>query len=257
MPIHRSDGVLGELLRRVEGPGREEPGNAEHTIAWWSRLGSVPRMPDCCNPSGYEQLFDSGEARSSLRLYDKRGLNKMAKRMVDYLKRRGLEGHRIIEVGGGIGAVQVELLKAGAANAINVELSHGYQEVASQLVRREGLEGRVEQRIGDFTEMAQGMEADNVIMNRVVCCYPHMERLMNAALSASRQFVAATFPRDRILFHVYVGLEDLYNRMRGVDFRAYIHPPQAILETATRAGFEVVFNEHDFMWHGVVFEKAA
>lgn len=214
-------------------------------------------MPDCCNPAGYEQLFSSREAQKSLRLYDKNGLNKMAMRIVGYLKRRGIEGHGIIEVGGGIGAVQVELLKAGAAKSINVELSHGYQEMAAQLVRREGLEGRVEQRIGDFTEMANGMEADDVIMNRVICCYPHMERLMNAALSASRQFVAATFPRDRMMFHVYVGAEDLYNRMRGVDFRAYIHPPQAILDTARRAGFEVAFSERDFMWHGVVFEKAA
>lgn len=214
-------------------------------------------MPDCCNPSGYEQLFSSREAQKSLRLYDKNGLNKMAMRMVDYLKRRGLDGHRIIEVGGGIGAVQVELLKAGAASAVNVELSNGYQEVAAQLVLREALEGRVEQRIGDFTEIAKGMEADAVIMNRVICCYPHMERLMNAALAASRKFVAATFPRDRMMFHVYVGLEDLYNRMRGVDFRAYIHPPRAILDTARRAGFDVAFSERDFMWHGVVFEKAA
>jgi hypothetical protein len=219
--------------------------------------GYGSRMPDCCNPSGYERLFDSRAARNNLRHYDKHGLNKMARRMVEYLKGRGLDGHRIIEVGGGIGAVQVELLKAGAVNAINVELSDGYEEVAAQLVSREGLDGRVERRIGDFTEIARGMEADDVIMNRVICCYPHMERLMNAALSASRQFVAATFPRDRMMFHVYVGLEDLYNRMRGVDFRAYIHPPQDILETATRAGYEVAFNECDFMWHGVVFENAA
>lgn len=214
-------------------------------------------MPDCCNPSGYQQLFSSREARNNLRVYDKKGLNKMAERIIDYLKRRGLEGHRVIEVGGGIGAVHVELLKAGAASAVNVELSNGYQEVAAQLLRREGLEGRVEQRIGDFTEMAEGMEADGVVMNRVICCYPHMERLMNAALSAGRHFVAATFPRDRIMFRASLSFENWYHRIRGVDFRGYVHPPQAILETAKRAGFEVAFHERDFVWHGVVFEKAA
>ncbi|MEX0796934.1 MAG: hypothetical protein WD274_09590 [Acidimicrobiia bacterium] len=213
-------------------------------------------MPDCCNPSGYEQLFSSSEARNNLRRYDKKGLNEKAKRMVDYLKQRGLDGHRVIEVGGGIGAVHVELLKAGAASAVNVELSNGYQEAAARLLRREGLEGRVEQRIGDFTEMADGMEADDVVMNRVICCYPHMERLMNAALSASMHSVAAVFPRDRIMFRVLVSLENLYHRIRGVDFRGYVHPPQAILETAKRAGFEVAFHERDFVWHGVVFEKA-
>jgi SAM-dependent methyltransferase len=214
-------------------------------------------VPDCCNPSGYEQLFSRKEARRTLRVYDKKGLNEMAKRIVDYLESRGVEGHRVLEVGGGIGAVHVELLKAGAASAVNVELSQGYRELAAELVRREGLEGRVEQRIGDFAEIAEGMEADDVIMNRVICCYPHMEKLMGAALSASSHFLAVTFPRDRVVFRLAVGLENTYHRIRRVDFRAYIHSPRAILETARRAGFEVAFDDRDVMWHGVVFERAA
>jgi hypothetical protein len=213
-------------------------------------------MPECCNSAGYEQLFSPSAARRTLRVYDKKGLNKMAKGVVGYLEARGVEGHRVLEVGGGIGAVHVELLKAGAGSAVNVELSGGYQEAAAELLRREGLEGRVEQRIGDFTEMAEGMAADDVIMNRVVCCYPDMEKLMNAALSVSSCFVAVTFPRDRILFRISVGVESAYHRMRGVDFRPYIHSPQAIVETAGRAGFEVVFEDRDVGWHGVVFERA-
>ncbi len=212
-------------------------------------------MPDCCNPSGYEQLFSPREADRALRIYDKKGLNKMAKRTVDYLKQRGVEGHRVLEVGGGIGAVHVELLEAGAASAVNVELSHGYQQAAAELLARKGLEGRVKQKIGDFTRIADGMEADDVILNRVICCYPHMETLMNAALSASSLFLVATFPRDRIVSRVTLGMENAYHRIRGVPFRAYIHAPQAILETARRAGFEVAFDDRDLMWHGVVFEK--
>lgn len=181
----------------------------------------------------------------------------MAKSLVGYLESRGVEGDTVLEVGGGIGAVHVELLKAGAASATNVELSHGYQDAAAELLRREGLEGRVEQRIGDFTEIAEGMVADDVIMNRVICCYPDMERLMNAALSASSRFLAVTFPRDRIVFRISVGLEGAFHRMRGVDFRPYIHSPRGVIETARRAGFEVVFDDRDVGWHGVVFERAA
>ncbi|HVR33965.1 MAG TPA: methyltransferase domain-containing protein, partial [Acidimicrobiia bacterium] len=169
-------------------------------------------MPECCNPSGYDRLFGPREARRRLRDYDKNGLNTMAKRIVDYLETRGVDGHRIIEVGGGIGAVHVELLKAGARSAVNVELSHGYQTVAEELLRREGLEGRVEQVIGDFTELAEGMEADDVIMNRVICCYPAMERLMNAGLTASQHFVGLTYPRDGLVFRVLLRLENAFHR---------------------------------------------
>ena len=214
-------------------------------------------MPDCCNSSGYERLFSAKEARRALRVYDRKGLNKMAQRIVGYLEARGVDGHKVLEVGGGIGAVHVELLKAGAASAVNVELSNGYQEAAAELLRREGLAGRVEQRIGDFTEMAAGMRADDVVMNRVICCYPDMEKLMYAALSASSRFLAVTFPRDRVLFRITVAMESLYQRIRGVDFRPYIHSPRAIVETAHRAGFEVVFDDSDIAWHGVVFERAA
>jgi hypothetical protein len=214
-------------------------------------------MPGCCDPSGYETLFGPKEARRTLRTYDRRGLNRMAGRTVEYLASRGVDGHRILEVGGGIGAVHVELLKAGAAGAVNVELSHGYQEAAAELIRRERLEGLVEQRIGDFTEMAAEMEADDVIMNRVLCCYPEMERLMNAGLSASRHFLLAVFPRDRLVFRLAVRAENTYHRIKGVGFRAYIHSPEAIMATANRAGFEVAFDDRDLGWHGVVFERVA
>lgn len=214
-------------------------------------------MSDCCNPSGYQRLFDSKEARRTLRSYEKKGLNKMAARVVDYLKSRNVEGHTVLEVGGGIGACHVELLKAGAANATNIELSEGYEQVAKGLLKREGLEGRAERRIGDFTEMAADLEADHVIMNRVICCYPYMERLMSAALSSSKHFLAVTFPRDRPIFRFFVGMGNAFCRIRGVDFQAFIHPPQAILDRARQGGFTVVFNDHDFIWHGVVFERTA
>lgn len=213
-------------------------------------------MPDCCDPSGYEQLFGPEEASRSLRSYDKRGLNAMARAIVDYLRGRGVEGDRVLEVGGGIGALHLELLKAGAASAVNVELSHGYRAVAEDLARREGLEGRVEHRIGDFTEIADGMHADDVIMHRVICCYPDMERLMGAALATSGRFLAVTFPRDRLVFRIVIAVETAYHRIRGIGFRPYVHPPREIMATARRAGFEVAFQDRDLVWHGVVFERS-
>lgn len=69
--------------------------------------------------------------------------------------------------------------------------------------------------------------------------------------------LVASFPRDQIVFCISVGLENTYQRIRGVDFRAYLHSPQAILETARRVGFVVAFDDRDVVWHGVVFEKGA
>lgn len=213
-------------------------------------------MPDCCNPSGYQRFFNEGEAADDLRRYDKKGLDKMARRLVDYLASRGMTGKSVLEVGGGIGALHVELLRSGAVDAVNVELSRGYESAAAELLRREELADRVERRLGDFTELACELRADDVIMNRVVCCYPDMERLMNAAMSSSERFVALTFPRASIPTRLVVGLVNGWCRVSNIDFRVFVHSPKAILETAEAAGFAVVFRDHDLVWHGVVLERS-
>ncbi len=212
-------------------------------------------MSDCCNPAGYRDLFNDKEARRSLRKYDKRGLDKMARSMVDYLTSRGMEGKSVLEAGGGIGAIQVALLEAGASSAINVELSGGYEGVARDLMERGGVSGQVVRRVGDFCELANELEADDVVMNRVICCYPFFERLMDAALSSSRRFVAATFPRDRLGAKVALAFGNTWCRIRGVDFRSFIHPPAQIMAVPARHGFTRVFQDHDFTWNAVVWER--
>ncbi|MGH3651208.1 MAG: hypothetical protein ACRDU9_10925, partial [Acidimicrobiia bacterium] len=184
------------------------------------------------------------------------GLNKMARRLVDYLVVRGLEGRSVLEVGGGIGALHLELLEAGASGAVNVELSDGYESLARELLDRQGMGDRVQRRLGDFTELAAELVADDVIMNRVICCYPNMERLMGAAMSASKRFVAATFPRDRVFVRLGIAFENAVCRVRNVDFRGFVHPPDGIVKTARDAGFEVAFRDRDWFWHGVVFERS-
>src|SRR5260370_7058386 len=93
--------------------------------------------------------------------------------MGDYPKQRGVEGRTILEVGGGVGAIQIELLKAGATSAISVELTPTYEEVALELLHEAGLEDRVERRVMDFAHSANEFAmADIVIMNRAISCYP-------------------------------------------------------------------------------------
>lgn len=212
-------------------------------------------MSNCCNASAYGVLFDSKEARKNLRRYEKRGLDEMGKAMVDFIRAHGVEGRTILEAGGGIGALHVELLAAGAASIVNVELSGEYEGVASDLLDSKGLDGRVERRIGDFTELAAGLEADIVLMHRVICCYPFMERLMGAAMSAGRRLIAATFPRDRLWVRAGVSLGNTWFKIRGIDFRGYVHDPDAIVATARSGGFEPVFQDQDFSWQVTVFER--
>src|SRR3954471_10517988 len=130
-------------------------------------------MAGCCHPRGCEQFFNPRFARRVAERYRARGLDKTARRMVDFLEARGLDGATALEIGGGVGEIQLELLKRGAAGTVNLELSGAYEHEAAQLIREAGVEGRVERRLHDIAAdpVAVG-PADVVVLNRVVCCYP-------------------------------------------------------------------------------------
>src|ERR687883_1537871 len=104
-------------------------------------------MAGCCTPSGYRKIFGERTARRDVRKYRRRGLDRAARRIVGFLTDGGVGGDSVLEVGGGVGTIQLELLKAGAAKATNVELSPEYEPYAAELLDGDT---RVERRIGDF-----------------------------------------------------------------------------------------------------------
>src|ERR671934_51869 len=149
-------------------------------------------MAGCCTPSGYRKIFGERTARRDVRKYRRRGLDRAARQIVGFLAGRGVDGDSVLEVGGGIGAIQLELLKAGAARATNVELSPEYEPYAAELL---GDDARVERRVGDFVRDAAELEpADDVVLHRVVCCYPDPEALVGAAAEHARRRLVLSFP---------------------------------------------------------------
>jgi len=115
-------------------------------------------------------MFSERGARGQARSYRRSGLDAGSRRIVALLKERGVEGLTLLEVGGGIGAIQIELLKAGLTRAVSVELTPTYEESAAELLREAGFEDRVERRVMDFVNAGADIEAaDIVVMNRVIC----------------------------------------------------------------------------------------
>ena len=180
----------------------------------------------------------------------------MASSMVKYLVSRGVEGADVLEVGGGVGGIQLELLKAGVAKTVNIELSSGYEAAAQELAEDEGFEDRIIRRLGDFVEHQHEFEpADVVVMNRVVCCYPWMERMMEAATNKTDRFLALTFPREKWWMKFGVGFVNRLMGLRKCDFRAFVHPVADIESVATRAGLVVRYTNNNLAWQALVLER--
>src|SRR5438445_12098254 len=116
------------------------------------------RVTACCSPKGYRWVFSERSARAEARRYRRKGLDGTSRRIVDILKAQGVEGRTVLEVGGGIGAVQIALLKAGASRALSIGLTPTYAEVAARLLREAGLADRVERRVRQFAAASAEMD---------------------------------------------------------------------------------------------------
>jgi tRNA1(Val) A37 N6-methylase TrmN6 len=110
--------------------------------------------------------------------------------MVEFLESRDIEGATVLEIGGGVGEIQIELLKRGVERALNLELSPAYADEAQRLLREAGLEERADWRLHDIAASPEVIEpADVVVMHRVVCCYPDYRRLLRSAGEHARRLI--------------------------------------------------------------------
>jgi magnesium-protoporphyrin O-methyltransferase len=160
----------------------------------------------------------------------------------------------VLDIGGGIGAIELELLEAGAGHATNVELSPEYEEEARGLLAERGLVGQVDRRIADFVAEGDAIEQhDVVVMHRVVCCYPDVDALIGAAAAHARRRMVLTYPQERRFVRFGGRVLNIFLRLSGASFRTYVHPVERMVEVARGNGLELETRER----HGLVWESAA
>ncbi len=217
------------------------------------------RVSECCDRPGYETTFNGRFARRISRRYERRGLNRIQSRLVEFLVENGLEGATVLEIGGGVGDLHVELLRRGAASVTNLEISHNYEDEAAKLLEHLGMTGRVTRRFVDIaTEPDIVEKADVVVLHRVVCCYPDYEKLLGAAGAHANRLLAFSHPPRNLVTRTSLGWDNLVRRIQKSDFRAFIHPPEAMLAVLERQGLTPRYRHHGKIWSvvGLVREPA-
>ncbi len=176
--------------------------------------------------------------------------------MVDFLADRGIVGAAVLEVGGGAGEIQVELLKRGAARAVNLELSSAYDDQAGDLLRAAGLEGRAERRLHDIAVDPDGVEpADVVVLHRVVCCYPDYQRLLTAAGGHARRLLVFSYPRCNAGSRLVLAAQNLVFMLLRKQFRVFAHPPDKMLAVLREAGFRQTLAHRRLAWQVAGLER--
>lgn len=206
---------------------------------------------DCCG--GYDDVFTSRQAARERRRFERSGLTGPGLAVVDWLVSRGLhQGASVLEIGGGVGGIQLELLRRGAARTTNLELVDSYEAEAAELAAAAGVSGRVVRMQLDIATDPEAVAPhDVVVLHRVVCCYPDHERLLGAAADRATRLLVFSHPPGHRLLRALAALENLGLRAAGTPFRTYVHSPAAMLAVLQEHGLRPVHADRGAVWQVV------
>ena len=211
----------------------------------------------CCHCEGIRDVFDEKRVRKELKQYHRKGLRKTSRLLVDALLADG-GGQTLLDVGGGLGGIQLALLRSGVRRATSVDASPAYVAAARQEAGSRGLDAQVDYVTGDFVEVAGRIEAADVVtLDRVVCCYPDMPALVGASAARARHLYGLVYPRDAWWMYVAGSMTNLLFRLRRSPMRFFVHPAEAVEAEVQRHGFESAYRQKTLLWQVFTFRRTS
>jgi magnesium-protoporphyrin O-methyltransferase len=211
---------------------------------------------DLPTTTDFGAFYNAKKAASELHGYRSRGPIPSTKMLIDALEAEGVDGATVIDIGGGIGALQHELLAAGAAHVTSVDASEAYIQTAREESDRRGLAGKVTYHHGDFLDIAETIApADIVTLDRVINVYPDWERLIRVSAQRARRRYGLVFPRDSLPVRIVVLVMNLLVWRGRV--HASVRSPDVIDGLVRGAGLVRCFSGTTGPWQVAVYRRAS
>ena len=210
---------------------------------------------NCC---GAANFFGDRTARRNIRKYRRSGPYGTTKRLLAALRDVVGPKETLLDVGGGVGMIAHEMLATGTSSAVIVDASPAFLAAARDESERRLTEDRLRLQLGDAVELRdQVPSADVVTLDKVVCCYVDMESLIAITASRARRLMALAYPRDDWWVRALVACGNFALRLKGSDFRSYVHRNAAIEAALRRAGLAPRSLRRGPFWIVAVFERPA
>lgn len=210
----------------------------------------------CTQCQGIEELFSEEYVAGELKRYLKRGPDKTTRMLIEALKEEHIEGLTLLDIGGGLGAIQHAMLNAGVQSATDVDASSAYLNAAKTETARRGYEERVNYQHGNFVDLAASIPtADIVTLNRVICCYPDMQKLVGLSVARAEKFYGLVYPRYIWWMKIGLAIQTFFLWLKRSSYRAYLHPTEAVEELVRSQGFKQRFYRRTFVWQIVVYAR--
>jgi magnesium-protoporphyrin O-methyltransferase len=208
----------------------------------------------CCQCEGIEREFDTKDAENEIEAYRKDGPAETTQILIDALTEQGVEGLSLLDIGGGVGAVQHAMLSAGASTATAIEASNAFARAAQAEAKELGWTEQVDVKHGDFTDLAETVAAHDIVtLDRVICCYHDMESLVQLSTARASKMYGLVYPRDVWWNRILSRLGNLALWITRNPFRTFIHSDVGVHRIVTQAGLEKVFHKKLLSWQVTVY----
>lgn len=215
---------------------------------------------DCCGPTADPRVarrFD----RSWSEWDDAEGFPEMvdvSAHLLDLLRDTPLMRPTVLEIGCGTGGVSVALLEMGARHVKGVDLS----AASVDLARRRAVAAGFREEQAAF-EVGQGAAVrderhDWVVLDRVLCCDGHPDRMLDAVIGAAQRRVALSVPESRgwrgLLNRPMWAAEAAWDMLSG-GCRGYVHDLRHVERRLGAAGFRPAASDRVGLWHVGVYDR--
>ncbi len=211
---------------------------------------------NCCQCEGIEKVFNEEAVKEELEAYREEGPAETTILLIDALKEQGIEGSSLLDIGGGVGAIQFDLLEAGADRATAVDASAAYLRASKEEAERLGFAERIRHHHGDFVAISPQVEpSDIVTLDRVLCCYHDMRALVSASAALAKRLYGIVLPPDTWWTRAGIRVVNAFLWLTRNPYRAFIHATHEIESILAGYGLHRVFYKRLFLWQVIVYSK--
>jgi SAM-dependent methyltransferase len=220
------------------------------------------RDTKCCAPDADPRIARHFDRRMLERLAagEMPSLHSVSRHLLGLLGDVAVVRPSVLELGCGSGALMVSLLEQGATRASGIDLSAESIGLACQRADSAGLSARAKFEVGDGASVRLGSH-DWVVLDRVICCYQHVERLLENSIAAAGSRYVFSVPESRgvrgFVNRFVIWCEDLTNSLRGRPCPGYVHDLRRIVRRLERGGFRAVRTRTVGLWYIAVCERTS
>lgn len=222
-------------------------------------MGSRPDASDCCATPPDPRIARQFDARYEDWTPDEGfpDLVDVSGAVLDLCRDIALRRPSVLDLGCGTAALGVALLEMGAARLTGVDLSPASIDLARQRAEVAGFGDVSAFEVGNGAEI-EARPHDWVVLDRVICCYGDVERLLGRAIDLARERIAIAVPESRgwrgLVNRPLWFAEFVWDRMQG-GCRGYVHDLRRIERRLAAAGFAPAGSDRIGLWHVGIYDR--